>query len=1524
MKPSPESTPTPYELQNWKRDLLIVRGQKREKDARDDADQKLEAKTHETLLPDERISEQKQHKIHRRKKTREIGGAGDAGDSGAVGVSGAGSIDSSHSELNLVSTRHPSLHVETSAPSDIGMSKRSHSRRRSIRRDSVTMPPGLIELDLERGPFANPHSGNGVAKTEKRRHDRKTNDEMRGQVRDVFGDTRPQNLSSSEQGPERTRKSKQRRNSATKLELQSMLLENGDFIELKEVTHASTSHHPSQSHDKLNPKPPPHDKLNPKPPPGDPISTPRRHRRHESKSKSQTTAITPLGKLVISERKLRESEPTESATDQTPSIDGPTRRHRSTSCSRKHPTEVAFDTNSPHIFSHLQPPPSPTCFLGHCVSVTVIRTDPLSLLPDVAVRTPVARVSFIDFETGTYLKKSDVTRPVSAPHEGTVDHIVPIVTQPFDLAAHSTATPAWNETLVFNEDYLHLLSTRNATCVFEILDWADHDPMPEGYARRVPSDVPGRDWNQHVEMMVMRGGKGAGLPKVGGSEDMELSGWRRIAWAFLKLVGSGGGPTDSKTAGVVQRANTESVARLQLYRYRAGTARLSLTHPPVSSVLPSLHPSPFLPFLPRPSRTKYPGSLYVSIKAHTPLQPSTVWGRPRLPTDREMGRLPYGDLAVEWRRRRREGDEVWRSLAGLGETPNWRRKHGQQCKVPNKLLCTIDAGPNLATSQSSTPGSFHPIKLYFVPSSHRLVTLAGHHGPIYQLTWSSDDSELASASADGTARVWAFRGDGEVRHEATFQHPGYVYACTWHPVAEWPKILFTGGWDGKVRGWRCGNRALDVSTPAMTFEGHESYVNSVIFTSDGTKMFSGDGKGVVRVWSCTVGRGGDAKVGDDTPVKEPDWMAFECIKIIQAAFSPCGAYVIAGSSDGRVLMFHAETGKLAAIYADDQYHDYLEDGDGDGPQHLEDPTPPFPFFSARISRSGRPNPVLTLAFHPLDHFLALGGFGDRQPVVIYTYEKPEGIETKKAIAERFWTSTGLGEALSESPLDIRTTEKPGVGDLELTRPGRPDIMNVPSIMKGLEYRQSSEKTLTKVVSTVDEQITRVIQGPNGSTKEQLMTVTKERKKKRSKSRDALKSKDKLATGQIEASLTQLPIASEDHQGDVPVTEERRRLSLFEGRTKDRMASIDDRSWNADDMIWERSADTVRSIFFSDEMTHEHWPLARLLVAQFRNLGTCEFPTERPFRMDPSPSAGALKHPLFALRDRSRIRRVAFSLANLPYYALQTLIGSQFAENVREVLVEGVEALEDPDHQVGLYLAAEEMSLIETMKLFPRLRCLECEGFTFRSDVFWRQPEVHWESLRALALRHVAIPDESVSEAFFNSVVRLCPRLEKVAMQGFRMETMTQVQQLAHFLRRLSSLQELNLEGDQNLQQATFADILSRLPKLRVLDVQETLFGNLSMISVAEHCVHLEALNVSGTKLTQGDLVGTVVRNLKELRELHVQCAGVSLLGSVKDIVNHRKLKVFSYDEESALDTEGAKFLRKKFGDNHLTYKHKGD
>jgi WD40 repeat protein len=128
---------------------------------------------------------------------------------------------------------------------------------------------------------------------------------------------------------------------------------------------------------------------------------------------------------------------------------------------------------------------------------------------------------------------------------------------------------------------------------------------------------------------------------------------------------------------------------------------------------------------------------------------------------------------------------------------------------------------------------------------------------------------------------------------AQIGHTSFVWSVAFSP--DGTKVL-TGSWDNTARLW-------DVSTGALVraFEGHSEWVYSVAFSPDGTKVLTGSDDKTAWLWDASTGALVRAFEGHSEGV-------------YSVAFSPDGTKVLTGSGDGTARLWDVATGALVRAF----------------------------------------------------------------------------------------------------------------------------------------------------------------------------------------------------------------------------------------------------------------------------------------------------------------------------------------------------------------------------------------------------------------------------------------------------------------------------------------------------------------------------------------------------------------------------------------------------------------------------------
>jgi WD40 repeat protein len=149
--------------------------------------------------------------------------------------------------------------------------------------------------------------------------------------------------------------------------------------------------------------------------------------------------------------------------------------------------------------------------------------------------------------------------------------------------------------------------------------------------------------------------------------------------------------------------------------------------------------------------------------------------------------------------------------------------------------------------------------------------LAGHMTGVYALVTAPNGSWLASASGDGTVRIWD-PATGAARHTLA-GHTGGMGALVVAPDGSW---LASARANGTVR-------ISDSDTGAVrhTLIGHICAVNALVVAPDGSWLASASGDGMVRIWDSATGATRHTLTGhplgmEALVVVAPDgsWLAF--------------------------------------------------------------------------------------------------------------------------------------------------------------------------------------------------------------------------------------------------------------------------------------------------------------------------------------------------------------------------------------------------------------------------------------------------------------------------------------------------------------------------------------------------------------------------------------------------------------------------------------------------------------------------
>lgn len=150
-------------------------------------------------------------------------------------------------------------------------------------------------------------------------------------------------------------------------------------------------------------------------------------------------------------------------------------------------------------------------------------------------------------------------------------------------------------------------------------------------------------------------------------------------------------------------------------------------------------------------------------------------------------------------------------------------------------------GQSLAAAQAN--GQIHLWQLDDLSRS----TLTGHRGEVRSVAFSPSGDVLAAASADETVRLWR-------PTPAQQLSPTGIYSVAVQPGgngADEPSLFATAGWEGTITLWQpvAGGQA----TPVATLEGHQTPIEALAFSPDGTLLASAGSDQTILLWRVADG-----------------------------------------------------------------------------------------------------------------------------------------------------------------------------------------------------------------------------------------------------------------------------------------------------------------------------------------------------------------------------------------------------------------------------------------------------------------------------------------------------------------------------------------------------------------------------------------------------------------------------------------------------------------------------------------------
>jgi WD40 repeat protein len=167
--------------------------------------------------------------------------------------------------------------------------------------------------------------------------------------------------------------------------------------------------------------------------------------------------------------------------------------------------------------------------------------------------------------------------------------------------------------------------------------------------------------------------------------------------------------------------------------------------------------------------------------------------------------------------------------------------------------------------------------------------LREHLAPINHVRYSFDGSRIASASADGTVRIWNAKSG---QHLLCLE--GHTCAVNCADFSKDGSRVVTASGDASVRIWNA-----HTGEELCCLTGHDKAVHFVRYSPDGTRIASASYDDTVRVWNLLT-----REVANCICVRWP----------MSVEYSPDGLMVVVGSLDNTIQVLDAASGEQLGYY----------------------------------------------------------------------------------------------------------------------------------------------------------------------------------------------------------------------------------------------------------------------------------------------------------------------------------------------------------------------------------------------------------------------------------------------------------------------------------------------------------------------------------------------------------------------------------------------------------------------------------